>query len=73
MVEVYFLEWCNNLDYEDYRVTLLGVYTTTDKRTAARALFEIRRGMESCWPFNKEGEFVETTVAFDANLCKLLD
>lgn len=71
-MKVYFLEWDNCLDYEDNSVTLLGIYSSDEKRQKAKSRYlsgDLKR-----WPFSTynpnvlNGKFIETIIDIDIDL-----
>lgn len=75
MNQVYLLEWDNGLDYDDHRVTLLGIYSSPEKMAEAREAFEAKWFTDGlrCWPFNDDGCFKASAAPLDTDLTKPVD
>ena len=58
---LYFLEWDNGLSYDDNEVYLMGVYTSAENRANGKSRLDGRK----CYPFNEEGEWVESEAEAD--------
>jgi len=66
VITLYLLWWDNGLEYEEHTLTLLGAYTSPEKRQAAEQHYG--RLVDKQWPFYSEGHFCHGDVPADENL-----
>lgn len=61
---LYLFEWCNGLGYDDYEVSLMGVYTSAERREQGKQYYNGCK-KEIGYPFNDKGYWVECEVEAD--------
>lgn len=70
---LYMLEWDNDLDYDDHKVTLLGVYSSEQAREEAEKRYMAKADPNGINPFffysdKLQGKFERTDITLDVDL-----
>lgn len=70
--KAYLLWWDNGDEYDAHRVELLGVYSSEERRRAARVRFD----QLTCWPFGTrrdDSEYLEDFAILDLDFYPVKD
>lgn len=59
---IYLLEWDNGLRYDDHEVTLMGIYTSPERREEGKYRYDSNR---KGWPFNAKGNWIDSDLETD--------